>query len=84
MQVTVELPDELAGVLHEMETREDRGLLVETVCGLYSRGRISGGKAARLLGLDRFGFQQELAKREIPLHYTMDELQHDLAFARGQ
>jgi predicted HTH domain antitoxin len=84
MQVTVDLPDELAGVLHEWEPHEDRALLVETVCGLYARGRISGGKAARLLGLDRFAFQQELAKREIAQHYTMEELQHDLAFARGQ
>lgn len=84
MQVMVELPDELAGVLHELEPCEDRALLVETVCGLYARGRISGGKAARLLGVDRFAFQQELTKREIALHYTTEELQHDLAFARGQ
>jgi predicted HTH domain antitoxin len=84
MQVVVELPDELAGVLHELEPCEDRALLVETVCGLYARGRVSGGKAARLLGVDRFVFQEELAKRDIPLQYTMEELQDDLAFARGQ
>ena len=84
MRVIVDLPDELAGVLHELEPCQDRALILETVCGLYSRGRISGGKAARLLGVDRLVFQQELAKREIPLHYTMEELQDDLAFARGQ
>jgi len=84
MQVMVNVSAELAGVLHELEESEDRALILETVCGLYSRGRISSGRAARLLGLDRFGFQHELTKREIPLHYTREDLQNDFAFARGE
>lgn len=84
MQVTLEIPDELAGVLHEMEPRDDRGMLVEAVCGLYARGRISSGKGARILGIDRFEFQEELAKREIPIHYRLEDLKHDIAFARGE
>ena len=84
MNVTLEMSDELAGLLHDVEPDDSRAIMVETVCGLYSRHRVSSGKAARLLGLDRFGFQQELTKREIPMHYTLEELKHDVAFARGQ
>ena len=82
--MTLDVPDELAALLHEVEPEDGRAVLVETVCGLYSRRKITGGKGARLLGLDRFGFQRELGKREIPLHYTLEDLKHDAAFARGQ
>lgn len=84
MNVTLDLSDELADLLHEVERENARALLVETVCGLYSRRKISAGKGARLLGLDRFGFQQELGKREIPINYTLEDLKHDIAFARRQ
>jgi predicted HTH domain antitoxin len=84
MKMTLDVPDELAALLHELEPEDGRAVLVETVCGLYSRRKITSGKGARLLGLDRFGFQQELGRREIPLHYTLEDLKHDAAFARGQ
>jgi len=83
MRMVLDIPDELASVLHEVEPENAKAVLVETVCGLYSRGRIAGGKAARLLALDRLGFEEELGKRKIPLHYTLDDLKHDAAFARS-
>jgi len=81
--MVLDIPDELASVLHEVEPEKTKAVLVEMVCGLYSRGRITGGKAARLLALDRMGFEGELAKREIPCHYTLDDLKHDAALARS-
>lgn len=84
MEVTLRIPDELSEVLHEMEPQDGRALLLETVCGLYARRRFGAGKAARLLNMDRFEFQQELGKREIPINYTLEDLKHDIAFARGQ
>ena len=83
MKMMLDIPDELASVLHEVEPENTKAVLVETVCGLYSLGRITGGKAARLLALDRLGFEDELAKREIPCHYTLDDLKHNVALARG-
>jgi len=82
--MVLEVPDELADVLHELEPRDDRALLVETVCGLYSRRRVSAGKAARMLGMTGLEFQQELAVREIPINYTLEDLKHDIEYARGQ
>lgn len=84
MEVTLSIPDELADVLHDLDQRDDRALVVEAVCGLYSRRRLSAGKAARLLNMDRLQFQQELGKREIPINYSLEDLKHDIAFARGQ
>jgi predicted HTH domain antitoxin len=83
MLLTLEVSEELADVLHEVEPENGRAMLVETVCGLCSRQRITGGKAARLLELDRLGFEQELAKREIAQPYTLRDLEHDAAFARS-
>lgn len=81
--MVLEVPDELADVLHELEPRDDRALLVETVCGLYSRRRVSAGKAARMLGMARLEFQQELAVREIPINYTLEDLKHDIKAGFG-
>jgi predicted HTH domain antitoxin len=82
MQITLDISEELAGILHETGSRDDRAIVIETVCSLYSRGRISSAKAARMLGLDRQEFQDELSKREIPLHYTLDDLHTDIAHGR--
>ncbi len=84
MQLTLEIPDEVAALLHEVEAQDDRALLVETVCGLYSRQRIGSGRAARLLGMTRADFQDELARRHIPLHYSIEDFRKDMAYAGGE
>lgn len=84
MEVSLNIPEELAELLREVETRDERALLVEAVCGLYSRCRIGAGRAARLLGMSRHEFREEVAKRGIPIQHSLEELRHDIAFARGQ
>jgi predicted HTH domain antitoxin len=84
MNVTLEINEELEAILHEVEPDGDRALLVEAVCGLYARNRVGGGQGARLLGMDRFEFQEELAKRQIPMNYGLKELKEDLEFAGGK
>ena len=84
MQLTLELPDELVSMLHEVEPEDRRAVLIETVCGLYSRERIGSGVGARMLGMTRFEFWEELGKRKIPRHYDLDSLKQDFAFAREQ
>jgi predicted HTH domain antitoxin len=77
MQVTVELPDEMALLLGEAGEQADRGLLLEAASSLVARGRISSGRAARLLGMDRLDFLDEMTRRKLSIvdsrHWEQEE-----------
>jgi predicted HTH domain antitoxin len=53
-------------------------LLVDLACYLYDKKRMSMGQARQLTGLDQIRFQKELAKRDIYIHYTAEDLEKDL------
>lgn len=53
-------------------------LLIDLACYLYDKKRMSMGQARHLAGLDHISFQQELAKRDITIHYTEEDLKKDL------
>jgi predicted HTH domain antitoxin len=50
---------------------------------LYQRGVLSLGKSRILAGMTRWQFEQLLADRRIPRHYTDADLQDDLGYAHG-
>ena len=52
-----------------------------TILGVYQEGRISGGKAAELLGLTRRGFLALLARRGIP-YFRLDPQEWEAEVAR--
>lgn len=52
---------------------------IELATHLYKENRLSMGKAKRLAGMDLISFQKELAKRNIYIHYTVEDLHQDLA-----
>ncbi|NJF25987.1 UPF0175 family protein [Thermococcus sp. Bubb.Bath] len=62
----------------------ERELRVDLAVILYQRGIPPLGKAAKLAGMTKREFLDELAKRKVPRHYTEKELEEDLAFARGE
>lgn len=45
---------------------------------LFQMEILTLAQAAKLCGLHRMQFQQELAKRKIAVHYGMDELEEDM------
>ncbi len=49
---------------------------------LFAEDRLTLAQAARLSGLNRLAFQGELAARQIPQHYSEEELASDLAVLR--
>ena len=77
MQVMVELPDEMALLLDEAGGPAERGLLMEAAASLVSRGRISSGRAARLLGMSRLDFIDEMSRRKLSIigagHWGQEE-----------
>lgn len=54
-------------------------LRVELAVYLYATKSFSMGRARRLAGLDLISFQHELAKRNIYIHYTVEDLRQDVA-----
>lgn len=53
-------------------------LLVDLACYLYDKKRMSLGQARHLSGLDQISLQKELAKRNVNIHYTEEDLEKDL------
>lgn len=60
--------------LHLTDLELKRSLLI----GLYKDGHISLGKAAELLGIDRFEFMSLLKARGIHLNYGLEDYAQDL------
>ncbi|HMO39265.1 MAG TPA: UPF0175 family protein [Saprospiraceae bacterium] len=45
---------------------------------LFQEKEMSLGKCAKIAGMHKIAFQQELAKRQIEIHYTDEDFQRDL------
>ena len=58
-------------------------LRAELAVALYSQGILPFGKASELAGISRHKFADLLGEREIPRHYSEQELAQDLEYARG-
>lgn len=84
MELVFKVPDEVARALPLPQDEKLPRLQTELACLLYGKGWLSYGQAATLSGLshDRFGL--ELGSRAIPRNYSADDLDHDLAYARGE
>ncbi|ASJ11796.1 UPF0175 family protein [Thermococcus thioreducens] len=77
------IPDDVLVSIKLPRAEMERELKLELALILYSKGALSLGKAARLAGLTKREFLEELARRKIPRHYTERELEENLEFARG-
>lgn len=53
-------------------------LLIEIAALLYDREALSMGQACTLSGVDRISFQKELAKRNIFIKYSVEDLEQDM------
>lgn len=49
--------------------------------GLYTGRHASLGRAASIAGLPKILFMRELGKREIPMHYRAEDIEHDWQLA---
>jgi predicted HTH domain antitoxin len=67
------LPDDPA--LADMSESDIR---LDLACALFAAGRITRPVAARMAGMERYEFDQELIRRRIP-SYTEEMLEEDMA-----
>ena len=84
MSLTLEIPDQVAQAMRLPLVEQKEQLMIELAVALYARGILSFGKARQLTNLNRIEFGQLLGRREIPRHYTMQDIEDDIAYARGQ
>ncbi len=83
MTLHLDIPESITSSLRlpapEMEPR----LRSELAVALYGQEILPFGKASELAGVSRHLFADLLGQREIPRHYTEQELAQDLEYAGG-
>ena len=79
MQVTVEVPDDLAAALN-LNDRDPAGAALEAMAlEAFRERKLTGYQLRTLLGIpSRFDFWNFLKERQIET-YTVEDLEHDLA-----
>jgi predicted HTH domain antitoxin len=75
--MTLTLPDDPA--LAELG---EAGLRLDLACALFAAGRVSRGVAARIAGMERIAFDEELFRRQIP-SFTEETMAEDLESLRA-
>ncbi|MFM9951926.1 MAG: UPF0175 family protein [Saprospiraceae bacterium] len=56
----------------------DSEMLSEIAIMLFQKEKLTLGQASRLAGMPQHKFQLELASRDIPVHYGIEEYREDL------
>jgi predicted HTH domain antitoxin len=84
MKLHLDIPDSIAGSLRLPVPEIEPCLRTEFAIGLYAQGILPFGKASELAGISRYRLADLIGQREIPRHYTDNELTQDLEYAGGQ
>ncbi len=82
MSIQLEIPDSIVEAMRLARQDQKQQLLLELALALYARGILSFGKARELAGLSQYEFGLLLGKRGIARHYTAEDLQDDVSYAR--
>jgi predicted HTH domain antitoxin len=77
MQVTVDLPDDIARCLQEKQPDLAQSLMEAIAVEAVRDGTISGGRAAEMLGISRDEMDAILKRADVYLDYTLEDLEHD-------
>jgi predicted HTH domain antitoxin len=82
-QIFLKIPGDVVDALRLPPDEMEAELRKELALGLYQRGVLSSGKACRLAGMTRWEFEGLLGQRRIPRHYTEENLEEDVEYARS-
>lgn len=82
MTYHLDIPESIANSLRLPASEIQQRLRTELAVALYAQGILSLGKASELAELSRFAFAELTEERNIPRHYTEDELTQDIGYAR--
>jgi predicted HTH domain antitoxin len=82
--LTISVPEDLAEALGYQGEDAGKSIQTDLILSAYAQGRVSGGKAAELLGLKRMEFEKLIGERGICRPYDIAELERDIAWAKKQ
>jgi predicted HTH domain antitoxin len=84
MSVTLEVDEQTLNCLPLAPGERERLMQIELACRFYAKGWLTLAQGARMARLDQYAFGVELAEREIPRHYSLEDMDTDLGYAGGQ
>ena len=79
----IAIPEDVLNSMKIPRSEREQVLKQELAFALYQRGILAMGPARRLAGISKRDFLDELGKRKIERHYTAEEFEEDLRFAKG-
>lgn len=82
MSIQLVIPDSIAQAIRLPPVEQQQQLLIELALALYAQGALPFGKARELAGLSKYEFGLLLGKRAIPRHYSAQDLEDDVTYAR--
>jgi len=82
-KLTVDIPDDVADALRLPPDEAEQEVRKELAITLYARQLLPLGKARQLAGLSRREFEALLGERQVPRHYSAEDLEEDLDYAFG-
>jgi predicted HTH domain antitoxin len=83
MTVHLDIPESIANSLRLPAPEVEPRLRTELAVALYAQGILPFGKASELAQVSRYIFGDLVTSRNIPRHYTDQELSQDADYARG-
>lgn len=81
-KLTLDIPDDLVELLDGGAGDREQELLKDLAVAFYMRG-VPPAKARRVAGMSRAEFEDLLARRRVPRHYSEEDLDEDVAYGRG-
>ena len=79
---TISIPSDVLNSMKIPRSDQENVLKLELALALYQRGILAMSPARRLAGISKREFLEELGKRKIERHYTVEELEEDVGFAK--
>ncbi len=82
MELTLHIPKEVDMALKVPGKEKKAFLLKELALSLYQQDILSFGKARELANMTKWEFHNELGRRKIARHYTVEDFQEDLLYGK--
>ena len=83
-KLVLEIPKEVEVALRFPPGEMEGELRKELALALYGRQALSLGKARALAQMTRWAFEELLGQRNIPRHYSEEDLQEDIHYAKSR
>ena len=79
----LEIPEDVLESVKFPPDEIEKELRQELALALYKRGVLSSGKACVLAQMTRWQFEMLLGQRQMPRHYSEDDLEEDIQYAQS-